>query len=65
MSNKNGCGDKYSASGSHSQENLGLIEQDGFSTTMKLRGETNHSSPRPTSTTKSMKTDRGTFKNKC
>ena len=60
-----GKGKKYSISGS--PIDLGLTEQSAVKggAQMPLRGETSEATQRPTSKTESMKTDRGTFKNKC
>lgn len=59
-----GKGDPYKVSGD--PIDLGLNEQyackDG--TKMKLRGETDEGSQRPTRPTESIKSDRGTFKHK-
>lgn len=42
----------------------GLTEQQKFDAKKPLRGETGESTQRPTGETKSVKTDRGTFKDK-
>lgn len=44
---------------------LGLTEQDSFDKGMKLRGETDIKTQRPTATTKKVSSDRGSFTDKC
>lgn len=43
----------------------GLTEQTKFDEKAKLRQETDEKSQRPVAQTKSVKSDRGTFKDKC
>ncbi|MBT7080277.1 MAG: hypothetical protein HN929_02220 [Chloroflexi bacterium] len=43
----------------------GLVEQKKFDSKAPPRGETGEEAQRPTSKTETMKTDRGTFKDKC
>lgn len=43
----------------------GYTFKESVSNKTKLRGETGEKSQRPTGKTESLKTDRGTFKNKC
>jgi len=60
-----GKGSKYKGGTSASVNGLGLIEQDGFTSGMPLRKETNEMEQRPKGEDKSVKSDRGTFKSKC
>ena len=46
-------------------DDLGLTEKSSIDKKMKLRGETNEKSQRPVAKDKSIKSDRGTFKDKC
>ena len=57
-----GIGDKP---GTNTDVDHGLSERESFDNQMKLRGETNEATQRPTSETESLSTDRGTFKCKC
>ena len=57
-----GKGTKYSPPDALSD---GLSDRESFSHDGKLRGETSEATQRPTAKTKSMSSDRGTFKDKC
>ena len=57
-----GKGDKP---GTNSDVDAGLSERSSFDSNMKLRGETGEGTQRPTATTKTVKTDRGSFTDKC
>jgi len=46
-------------------DDLGLIEKSPIDKNQKPRGETNEQSQRPVATDKSVKSDRGSFKDKC
>lgn len=58
-----GKGDKATISGDPTD--MGLNERSGFDHKTKLRGETSEATQRPTGKTKSVSSDRGTFKDKC
>ncbi len=60
-----GKGQKASKAGNQSIDELGLTEQSSIDYKAKLRGETGEAGQRPTATDKSVKSDRGAFKNKC
>ena len=57
-----GKGDKYSAGEPLSD---GLSDRDTFDHSAKLRKETSEAEQRPQGQTKSVSSDRGTFKDKC
>lgn len=46
-------------------DDKGLIERSKIDHKMPLRKETSEATQRPTAQTKSVKSDRGTFKDKC
>ena len=48
-----------------SKEQLGLIEKETFDHKEKLRADTGDKTQRPKATDKTIKDERGTFKNKC
>lgn len=58
-----GKGDKPTISGD--PQDLGLNSREGYEHTTKLRQETDIESQKPKAQTKSVSSDRGTFKSKC
>jgi len=58
-----GKGDKPSTGGN--PIDMGLSEREGFDHSTKLRNETSDKEQRPKAKTKSVSSDRGTFKSKC
>ena len=63
--NTHGTGDKYTGAGSASIDDLGLTSQESFGSDLKLRKDTGDMTQRPVAENKKLKTDRGTFTNKC
>ena len=62
---KHGTGDKYKGAGSASIDDLGLTSRESIDNSAKLRKDTGEATQRPVGQDKSIKSDRGTFTNKC